>query len=223
MRSLANQGSNNFFVVWLYEKTTEFPVGLLEAFQADAQAELGVPFELAPIEPVDFTQDYEHAFWRRRVHEEEAVRRHVGSSRTLDITYLDGDDLLHRSFVESLQNQEAAMPNDTQVICAPDGFLYASGPKRIRTWGHGRKSTQPPFFTLRYNSSHYLGGGRLDGGPGRHLWVAKRLKPWHVRERLWAQHCHGLNDSTDYANGRPSADYPAAQARELIVTGFGQR
>lgn len=223
LRSLANQSSDNFFVVWLYEQTTDFPEGFLEEFQAEVQAELGVPFELAPIDPVDFTRDYQHAFWKRRIYEESAIRRHIGSSSTLYITYLDGDDLLHRDYVCCMQEQESRAPEDTQVICVPNGFIYASATNRIRVWDRAPKKTQPPFFTLRYKSAHYLGGQRLDGGPGRHLWVAGSLKPWVVHERMFAQHCHGLNDSTAYFSGTPSPDLSGDGARRLITQGFGQR
>lgn len=223
LRSLANQSSDNFFVVWLYERTTDFPEGLLEKFADEVQAELGVPFELAPIDPVDFTVDYEHAFWKRREFEEAAVRKHAGSSQVLYVTYLDGDDLLHTHYVKTMQAQERHIAKDTQVICVPNGFMYASGKRRIRAWDRGPKGTQPPFFTLRYRTERYLAGQRHDGGPGRHLWVAHRLKSWKVPKRLFAQHCHGRNDTTAYNNGLESPDIKGKEAENLIVNAFGQR
>jgi hypothetical protein len=125
--------------------------------------------------------------------EEAAIRRWWTGQPGLLVTYLDGDDLLHRDHCRRVQAAE--VPDDTQVVCAPLGYLYDSPRERIAPYARpgGR---QPPFFTLRYRAVDFFAGVRWHGGPGRHLYVAEHLRAVTLTERLWAQHVHAANDST---------------------------
>ncbi len=212
LRSLANQASDNFFVVFMYERRTRFRVSSPEEILRKAESEIDVPFALAPIPPIDFSTDYRRAFWRRRDSEEAAIRRFAGDRKRLLVTYLDGDDLLHTDYVEAVQG---AMPPGLQCLGIPGGFMYSSTTDRIRKWDR-RAPRMPPFFTLQYEASAFLRGQRLYGGPGRHLYVNDHLRSSVLARRLFAQHVHGRNDSTAYAMPHLHPDLTGKKRAEVL-------
>lgn len=223
LRSLANQTSDNFVVGFLYEKSTVWKAGQLQSVEAEASRRLAVPFELVPIDAIDFTRNYRSGFWARRPAEERAVVHHVDPDKPLLVTYLDGDDLLHEEYVARIQKQK--VDPHTQVICCPHGYMYHARRGAIRPWWRPNPKVQPPFFTLRYPTAKmFLEGRRWDGGPGRHLYVAQKLRSVSTGGRLWAQTCHGGNDSTGYATPPASPDLPSDLAAETLrAMGMGQQ
>lgn len=202
LKSLSNQGSDNFFVVFMYERRTQFAGTTPRGIAQRAAAGLHVPFALAPIAPIDFTRDYRRAFWRRRQGEEDAIRRYAKGKKRLLITYLDGDDLLHTDYVGTVQ---AELDAKTECLALPGGFMFSSDTRQIRPWDRLPPRT-PPFFTLQYQTKDYLAGRRLYGGPGRHLYVREHLRSRVCAQRLFAQHVHGANDSTAYRMPRMHPD-----------------
>jgi hypothetical protein len=144
-------------------------------------------------------KDYYQAFWKPRHEEDEILGRlcEASSSDALYITYLGSDDLLRDDAIGVIQS--VPIQDETQAIVPQQGYLFGS----VRWRMCPVQRVSPPVFTLVYRRDEYFAGRRHYGGRGRHLEVSRRLRCQIVRERIFALHLHGRNDSSRFPARAP--------------------